>query len=152
MIGYLGGYLQEEHYDSGGRFQLLGLLDLPAGATKALAIAILAAVAVLVVRRRPAPEVGAAWILGTLFLVATPVQPWYAVTLAAVAALSGAWWWSALCLAGQVLYWQTLSGGWDGLGPVAYALSLALVLAVLLIRTIQTRPETRNAPAVSAAQ
>ena len=37
----------------------------------------------------------------------------------------GAWWWSALCLAGQVLYWQTLSGGWDGLGPVAYSLSLA---------------------------
>ena len=152
VIGYLGGYLQEEHYDSGGRFQLLGLLGLPAGVTRRSRSRSSPPSPCSSSAAGPRPRSGRRGSSARCSSSPPRCSPGTPSRWPRVAALSGAWWWSALCLAGQVLYWQTLSGGWDGLGPVAYALSLALVLAVLLRRTIQTRPETRNAPAVSAAQ
>jgi len=87
VIGYLPGYLREEHYDKGGRFLLAGLIGLsgwPAGAAAAIAMA---ATIAWVVRRRPTVPIAACVLLAAIVLIATPVQPWYAVALLAAAPL-----------------------------------------------------------------
>ena len=89
MLGYLPGYLKEEHYTSGSRFVLLGILGLPGPVTTALAVAVVAAVTVHVARAGYEPAAGLVAVLGALILVTTPVQPWYAVTVAGLGALAG---------------------------------------------------------------
>jgi hypothetical protein len=85
VVGYLPGYLREEHYQQGGRFLLAGLLGLTGWMAGGAAMTAIAVAAGWVVRRRPAVPVGAAVLLATAVLVATPVQPWYAVSLLAAA-------------------------------------------------------------------
>jgi Glycosyltransferase family 87 len=101
VLGYLPGYLREEGYDSGGRFLLLGLLGL-SGDAAALAAAVLLAAVVAAVAwaRRPVdPARAVAVVMGAMLLVATPVQPWYAVVLLAVAAAAAEPRWAVLAIA-----------------------------------------------------
>jgi len=58
VLGYLPGYLHEEHYASGGRFLLLSGLGVPTWAAGILAAAGLAAVALVVVRGPGAAAAG----------------------------------------------------------------------------------------------
>jgi Glycosyltransferase family 87 len=104
VLGYLPGYLKEEHYTSGSRFVLLGILGLPGPVTTALAIAIVAAVTVHVARAGYEPAAGLVAVLGALILVTTPVQPWYAVTVAGLGALAGRPWLAVLGLAAEPYY------------------------------------------------
>ena len=104
VLGYLPGYLKEEHYTSGSRFVLLGILGLPGPVTTALAIAILAAVTVHVARAGYEPAAGLVAVLGALILITTPVQPWYAVTVAGLGALAGLPWLAVLGLAAEPYY------------------------------------------------
>jgi hypothetical protein len=129
VIGYLPGYLKEEHYDQGGRYLLAGLLHLPAGLTGALAFAALAAVALLVLTRRPPPPEGAALLLGGLLLAVTPVQPWYAVTLLAVATVAARPAWSAVAVAGYPYFFAVIldSPHAVGIGRLTYGLALLAV-------------------------
>lgn len=90
VLGYLPGYLREEHYSSGGRFLLIGMLGPPPHLTAILAVAALTASTVWVMRSRVAPETGTAVLLTVLVLLTSPVQPWYAVGLACLGALAGA--------------------------------------------------------------
>ncbi|HWW52740.1 MAG TPA: glycosyltransferase 87 family protein, partial [Acidimicrobiales bacterium] len=53
VVGYLPGYLKEEHYDQGGRFLLAGIAGLPGAATTAVAIAALLGTIGWVLWRRP---------------------------------------------------------------------------------------------------
>lgn len=98
VVGYLPGYIQEEHYSTGGRFLLVGMLGLPGPVTTALTIVLLTAVMgwVLLAARRGRqaedPAVGLAILLTALILLASPVQPWYAVTVGGLGMLVGAPW------------------------------------------------------------
>ncbi len=129
VLGYLPSYLREEHYDTGSRFLLLGLLGLPGNVTTALALLAVAAVMAWVAWRRPPVEVGAVAVLGVLFLVATPVQPWYAVALLAVATLAAMPWWAAVAVAGEVEFFAVILDHPHqlALGRASYALATALV-------------------------
>ena len=104
VLGYLPGYLDEEGYDSGGRFALLSWL--PADARPVAALGIAAALAVLAfVRsgRDPVP-VTCCWLFGASLLVATPVYPWYALPLAVLVIMSRRWEWLAVWAAAYVAF------------------------------------------------
>ncbi len=68
VVGYLPGYLKEEHYGSGSRFLLLGVLPLPSRAVTAVGVLFFAAVAVMVVRRGLEPAAGLAVIIAAQVL------------------------------------------------------------------------------------
>lgn len=129
VLGYLPGYLQEEGYDEGSRYLLAGLLGLPAGLTAVVAGAGVAAVAGWVLLRRPPVPRGAAALLGALLLAATPVQPWYAVTLLAVAAVAAAPTWSAVAVAGYPYFFAVLldSPHAVAVGRASYGVALLVV-------------------------
>jgi hypothetical protein len=131
VLGYLPGYLQEERYGEGGRYLLAGLLGLPPALTATLAAAGLAAAAGWVLLRRPEVPRGCALLLGALLLAVTPVQPWYAVTLLAVATVAAAPAWSAVALAGYPYFFAVLLDAPHAvaIGRVSYGLALAVLVA-----------------------
>lgn len=119
VVGYLPGYLREEHYTGGARFLLAG--------NAAIAVAALAAVVVWVLVRRPAPSPPAfAAVLGGLLLVTTPVQPWYAVTLLAVATVAAAPAWALVAAAGYPYFVAVILDAPHAaaVGRVSYGLAL----------------------------
>jgi glycosyl transferase family 87 len=136
VLGYLPGYLNEEAYLSGGRFQLLHLIGISGTAAEVAAVLIVVAIAAVVLTARGVqPEVSARWLLGGALLVTTPVQPWYALALVAVAALGGAWWWLGVAAAGYPIYFVVLLRGPQALPEEMAALAaLLLILVVALVR------------------
>jgi hypothetical protein len=104
VLGYIPGYLKEEKYTSGGRFLLLGMLDLPGRPTTVLAVALVVAAAVYVWRSGLDPETGLTIALAVLMFVTTPAQPWYAVAVAGVAVLAGRPWLLVVPLAAEPYY------------------------------------------------
>ena len=131
VLGYLLGYLKEERYDRGGRFLLLSVTRLPADLLPVLAGIVLLAVCA-VVWWADLPAVRAApLLLGALLLVATPVQPWYAVSVAALGLLDRAWWWAVLAVVAWPYYVAVLldDPGADGLGRWGYAVALVVIVA-----------------------
>jgi hypothetical protein len=93
VLGFLTtGYLQEEGYDSGRRFQLLAALGVDG---RVWAPVLGALVAALVLRSRAPAAARAAWLLGGALVLTTPL-PWYAAPLVALAAAGGGGWvWAA---------------------------------------------------------
>ena len=82
--------------------------------------------------RRPSFPHGAAVLLVALFLTATPVQPWYACSLLAVATLTSWPWWAAVTAAGYPYFFAIILDDPHpaGLGRACYTAALAvLVLA-----------------------
>lgn len=136
VVGYLPGYLREEKYGEGGRYLLAGLLGLPVGPSAALSALGVAGVAGWVLLRRPDVPRGCAALLGVLLLAVTPVQPWYAVTLLAVATVAVAPAWSAVALAGYPYFFALLldSPHTVAIGRVSYGLALVAVLAGARLR------------------
>ncbi|MCW2776917.1 MAG: hypothetical protein JWN17_642, partial [Frankiales bacterium] len=91
VVGYLPGYLREEQYGQGTRYLLVGLLGLRGDvATGVVALGVLAVVVWALRTDRSLPDAGARLLTG-VFLLITPVQPWYALLLVALVALSGFW-------------------------------------------------------------
>ncbi len=151
VLGYLPDYLREERYDQGGRFLLLSLTRLPEELLPILAAVVLGA-AVLLVWRADLPAVRAApLLLGALLLVATPVQPWYAVSVAALGLLDRAWWWSVLAVVGIPYYVSVLFDDPDAdlHGQLAYGVALVVVVAAELVR--RQRGRQVDGPVVGAA-
>ena len=143
VLGYLPGYLREEKYDQGGRYLLAGLLGLPPGATAVVAAAAVAAVLAWVLGwsrrsghagRSPRPDVprGQAALLGALLLAATPVQPWYAVVLLAVATVAAAPAWATVAAAGHPYYLAVILDHPHAvaIGRVSYGAALTAVVLV----------------------
>jgi hypothetical protein len=136
VLGYLPGYLREEDYAGGKRFLLLDGIGLTGTLAQVVAVGVVLGTAAWVVAQREqlAVDVAMRRLLGALLLVATTVQPWYAVPLAALAALEGAWWWLAVAAAGYPLFFRTLEKvplpGWPAyqVGQLAYGTALAVVL------------------------
>ena len=141
VVGFLPGYLREEHYDGAGRYLVAGGLGVPGGlAGVASVLAVVVAAAWVWARRPPAPT-GAALLIGTLLLAASPVQPWYAVTVLAFATLAVEPAWAAVVVAGYPYFFAVilLHPHRVGIGQVAYGLAAATVAAALLLGALAGR-------------
>ena len=101
VSGFLGGYLDQEGYDSGSRFAVLDLV-LPESVASTAAVLVLAAAAVAVWwRSDPArPWRGALVLTAVALVVAAPSYPWYAELLVLFVAFAG---WSAVPWLGLAL-------------------------------------------------
>jgi hypothetical protein len=132
VLGYLPGYLREEHYDNGRRFLIAAALHLPGAAVAAVAVG---GALAWVLARRPPPAAAAAPVLGASLLAASPVQPWYAVALLAVATVAAEPQWAAVVLAGYPYFFAVLlaSRHAAAYGQLAYG-GAAIVVAVLAAR------------------
>ncbi|HEX7277655.1 MAG TPA: glycosyltransferase family 87 protein [Acidimicrobiales bacterium] len=135
VLGYLPGYLREENYDSGGRYLLASLLHLPVVPAAVVAGAGMALVVAWVVRARPSPPRAAAALVGALLLATTPVQPWYAVTLLAVATVSAAPAWALVAAAAYPLFFAVILDAPHtvAIGRLSYGLALAGVVAAAMV-------------------
>ena len=152
VLGYLPGYLREEQYDEGSRYLLAGLLGLPTGVTPALAGAgVLAVVAWVLVRRPPAPQAFAA-ILGAVLLAATPVQPWYAVVLLAVATVAVEPRWALVVAAAYPYFFAVILDAPHSvaIGRVCYGLALAGVAALWVRARVMSGPGPLDPPPAAA--
>lgn len=148
VLGYLPGYLQEEHYDQGGRFLLLSMTRLPPDDLPVLAALVMLAVVGLV-WWADLPAVRAApLVVGALLLVATPVQPWYAALAAALGLLDRAWWWAILALVAWPYFVAIILDDPDAesLGRSGYALALAVLVGSAFVRRRWVARSTPVAP------
>ncbi len=130
VIGYLPRYLREEHYTTGSRFLLASLARVPTGSTAAVSGAAVACACAWVWWRRPPAPASACILVGVVMLAASPVQPWYAVVLLAVAAVAGRPAWAAVVAAGYPYFFAVILARRraTGLGEVAYATALVVVV------------------------
>ncbi len=160
VLGYLPGYLKEENYSQGSRFLLLGLAGLHGTVAQITAVVTLAVAAVVVAMaplpRRfrpwagaheepPSPITRARWILVAVFLIVTPVQPWYAMLVVAVAALDGTWELLVIAAAAYPLYFGTIiDKAAPELGTISYGIAALVVLGAAAWRRFQpvTTPPT----------
>lgn len=147
-LGYLPGYLGEEHYRGGTRYLIAAAFHVPAaeaGAVSAVAAAVIAAWAWW--RRRPAAD-AITLALGALLLAASPVQPWYAVALLAVATVAARPAWAAITVAGYPYFFAVILADRHaaGTGQVSYVLALAVVVAAGMAR-LSRRAARPSAPA-----
>ena len=129
VIGFLPGYLREEHYAGAGRYLVAGALHVPGGLAGPLSVLVLAGAAAWVWVRRPPAPLGAAVLMGTLLAVASPVQPWYAVSLLAFATLAVSPQWAAIVAAGYPYFFAVIliSPHQTGIGQLSYAAAVAVV-------------------------
>jgi hypothetical protein len=90
VIGFLPGYLQQEGYDSGTRFGIIGLV-LTGKLALAMAVLILGAVAFAVLQFSDPdrPWQGAVFMTAAALAVTTPHYQWYALLLVMLVALDG---------------------------------------------------------------
>lgn len=146
VLGFLPQYLSVEGYSSGGRFLLLGTVGLSGSAAKVVAVLVVATVIGISWRSRPAPTRMALWTVGAALLVATPVQPWYALTLVALAAVEARWEWLAVAVAAYPLYAQPQEALKTTIGARSFGLALALVAVVTVIRWAGTPARRAGAP------
>jgi hypothetical protein len=129
VVGFLPGYLREEHYDGAGRYLVAGALGIPGDLAGVVSVLALVAAAAWVWFRRPSAPTGAAVLMGALLLAASPVQPWYAVTLLAFATLAVEPAWAVVVAAGYPYFFAVilLHPHRAGVGQVAYGLAAVAV-------------------------
>lgn len=140
VLGYLGGYVDEEGYEDSadtGRYALVRLL-LPASwetpaVLLAVTLAVLLAVAVAIgLRGDPSrPWRGALTFTGTAFLLMTPGYAWYALLLIGLIALDGRWEWLAVAAASAVTY---VPGEYAHTETAAYSVAAIVVILGALAR------------------
>jgi hypothetical protein len=140
VVGFLPGYLREEQYDGAGRYLVAGALGIPGSLAAVVSWMAVGAACVWVWTRRPPGPTGAAVLLGTLLLAASPVQPWYAVTLLAFASLAVEPRWGAVVIAGYPYFCAVilLHPHRTGIGQLAYGLAAGAVAAPSLLRGLRT--------------
>ncbi|NUU26142.1 MAG: DUF2029 domain-containing protein [Streptomycetaceae bacterium] len=144
VLGFLPGYLHEEHYDDGARFGLLAAV-LPDAATPYAAVAVLIAAAAVIGRRADPdrPWAPALTMTGVMLLVLAPNYPWYALLLVALAALDGRVEWLAVGLAGYGPYFTWEMGLTEAqirvVHQVSYAAALAVVAGTAAVRAYRRR-------------
>jgi hypothetical protein len=132
VVGYLPGYLKEEHYGSAARFLLIGILPLPGRVITTLAVSVVVVAAVWAVRSDRSPAEVTAILMTVALLVATPVQPWYAVPLAAVGILTANPWLVTPALLGEIYYAAVILDDPHqvAIGRLCYGLAVVAILSV----------------------
>ncbi|MFI1653451.1 glycosyltransferase 87 family protein [Streptomyces sp. NPDC020472] len=130
VLGYLGGYADEEGYQdasSGNRYALLRLLFPDSWAVPCVVVGMLA-VSLYVIRRGDPgrPWSGALLVTGIAFFLTTPGYSWYALLLVALVALDGRWEWLGVAIAGAAAY--VTGRVVADAGTVAYAVAALAVV------------------------
>lgn len=158
VIGYLPGYLKEEHYTgTSSRYLLAGLLRVPGrhGTEIVVAVALAATVGYLAARRPPAIE-GITILVGVALLCATPVQPWYAVTLLALATVARRPKWLLVVAAGYPYFFAVILSAKHqaGIGQISYGAAALAIVAITVAERSRVRrgvppPEPAPVPAPS---
>ena len=151
VVGFLPGYLAEEQYSTGERFALMRPLGLTGVPATLVAGSIGLAVAVEVLRRVRAlgptddHAPAALLLLGAALLVATPVQPWYGLPLAALAALTGRAVWLVVPAVAYPVFFAVIAGGPSALVARVASACFAVALVVVLVAH-RRRPRTPEGP------
>ncbi|MBW3639574.1 MAG: DUF2029 domain-containing protein [Actinobacteria bacterium] len=146
VLGFLPDYLQEEDYASGDRYLLLRPLGLAGTPATLVAGGLGLAVLAVVLRRlgTARPEDNALLLFGAALLLATPVQPWYGLPLAALAALAVRPAWLAVPAAAYPAFFAVVPDGPSSeaqqIGSAAFA---AALLLVLVARQVGHRPKAQ---------
>jgi hypothetical protein len=150
VIGYLPGYLQEDGFANGTRFDVIALLFSGHEATL-IAVAVLAVAGLAVLRFSDPddPWRGAVVMTGVALAVTTPYLQWYALLLVMLVAFDGRAEWLAFGVAGYV-YAEPDLGRFTlpHPGAVGYGAAIVFVAAVELARYVQGR-RVEAAPAES---
>lgn len=145
VIGYLPGYLKEEHYGAGTRYLLVGLTGLHGAAATAVVVAALLVALVRIGRQDlPLPEAGLR-LLTVLLLLVTPVQPWYGLLLLGCTVLCGAWAVLPLVFATYPLFFATILDG-----PALLAGRLSFGAAALVLLAVSRRQRRGTGPGGAA--
>jgi hypothetical protein len=136
LFGYIPGYLKEEQYDAGTRYLLVGLTGLTGAPATAVVGMLGATLLALLWRSSLSLELAGCWLFVGVLLLVTPVQPWYAVLLLALACASGSTRAVvaavAVSAAAYPLFFATILDGRAVLvGRLSYGLALLVVLAAL---------------------
>jgi hypothetical protein len=155
VIGFLPGYLQQEGYDNGTRFGIIGLFVAGKPAI-ALAVLILATVGLAVLRFADPdqPWTGALVMTAAALAVTTPRYEWYALLLVMLVALDGRPEW--LAFAAGAYYAAEPSLGRFTLpnrvhDAVAYGVPVLVVTVGWLIRRQLARRAGRAEPGFTPA-
>jgi len=143
VIGFLPGYLQQEGYENGTRFGIIGLV-LTGKLALAMAALILAAAAFAVLQFSDPdrPWQGAVVMTAAALAVTTPRYQWYALLLVMLVALDGRPEWLAFA-AGAYYAAEPQLGRYSLPGrlhlAVAYGVPVAVVAAGWLVREFVPR-------------
>jgi hypothetical protein len=135
IIGYLPGYLREENYGTGTRYLLVGLLGLRGPAASVVVAAALLGVAAWALRTSLPVRDAAVRVMAAVLLLVTPVQPWYALLLVALAAVASAWWALPIAAASYPLFFATvLHDNGVVVGRLSFGAAALVVAAVAISR------------------
>jgi hypothetical protein len=143
VIGFLPGYLQQEGYDNGTRFGIIGLV-LTGKLALAMAVLILAAAAFAVLQFSDPnrPWEGALFMTAAALAVTTPRYQWYALLLVMLVALDGRPEWLAFA-AGAYYAAEPQLGRYTIPNrlhdAVAYGVPVAVVAVGWLVREVVRR-------------
>jgi hypothetical protein len=143
VIGFLPGYLQQEGYDNGTRFGIIGLV-LTGKLALAMAVLILAAAAFAVLQFSDPnrPWEGAVFMTAAALAVTTPRYQWYALLLVMLVALDGRPEWLAFA-AGAYYAAEPQLGRYTIPNrlhdAVAYGVPVAVVAVGWLVREVVRR-------------
>ena len=141
VLGYLGGYVEEEGLASGRGFNVLWLMESLTGPVPgAVRVYVAVAAVVMVVlaiavgfRRDRSPEAaiaGLVWLLAVFLTLASPHYPWYFLALVPLLTIhpSATGW--VLTLASPLLYDSAAGTAWPGYDLRVAAFTLATVAAL----------------------
>lgn len=145
VVGYLPGYMQENGYEDGHRFALIGLL-IGGQLAMVAAVAVLAVTGLAVLRFADPdqPWSGAVVMTGAALAVTTPRYQWYALLLVMLVALDGRPEWLAFSAAGYLAAEPKMGQlTVPHARAVGYGLAVALVAAVWLARRISAQRHYR---------
>ena len=108
----------------------------PPRVTQVLALGCLLGAVLAVARWRAPVPLRAVTLVGAAFLVATPVQPWYALLLVVLAVLAARPEWLLVAAAAYPAYFSAVlrDPRFVGIGALSYGLAAAGVLLVTLLR------------------
>ncbi|MFJ3172122.1 glycosyltransferase 87 family protein [Streptomyces roseus] len=146
VLGYLGGYVEEEGYEdpsAGSRYALLRLVLPGDWAVPVLLVAMAAVCGYVLWRGDPRrPWSGALLVTGWAFALLTPGYSWYALLLVGLVALDGRWEWLGIAVAGPAVYVTGQAFGSRGaVSATAYGAAVLLVLVVTAVRWRRQRGE-----------
>lgn len=156
VIGFVPGYLQQEGYNNGSRFLLLGtLVHGQLGLLAAFAVLAVTGLLVLWHTDPDQPWRGAVVMTGAALAVTTPPFPWYTLLLVMLVAFDGRVEWLAFAMVKYFAVGEPLPGVQVGIAAIeraGYAAALAVVVLVSLIRWQRSRSRgTRPAPVTAPA-
>jgi hypothetical protein len=151
VLGYLPGYLQEEDYGSGDRYLLLrplGLTGAPATVVAGLLGLVVLGLVVRRVRQEPEDVAPAALVLfGAALLLATPVQPWYGLPLAALAVLAVRPVWLGVPAAAYPAFFAVVPTGPSPAAARTGSIAFGLALVAVLVAQVRRNDRRPSGPA-----